>query len=389
VSRKLLQSQSVPKSVALFVRKSAGFLFRNRDQSDKQIGKLQEQYKSDICNALMALDLEDLQGYLTGSKKALALGIWSPKDLLPSLAAAAGNLGLLKNNLYVPNLLPPNCELFPNALGAAIATNQIKSLQIILDCIFTNTKGKDKSGSWEEMRSAARMIGSALRLAVLLHKTNAGRVIFSFLNEHREYRNSMGRFFVGQLVNDCMRYGNVNLICGAFIYEHTGNYDPKGANNPAKFNISPTDEVFLFKHGHPSALRALLKHGLLDPNHCNQTDPPLQYALSKRNYDMARILLECGADVDGVSNKKGGQTALCHAAQMGYTEDVKFLLEHGADPFLKSPESAYDLASGHCYNKCSFLLKKIGKHGKEYLGRSDLWDIYEDEREQRHWSMGF
>jgi hypothetical protein len=81
----------------------------------------------------------------------------------------------------------------------------------------------------------------------------------------------------------------------AFIYNHTGTFDARKLSKPADFKISSIKEDFLFKHGHLSALHALLKHALFDPNHCHQVYLPLHFALSKRDYKMARKFLAHGA----------------------------------------------------------------------------------------------
>jgi hypothetical protein len=263
----------------------------------------------------------------------------------------------------------------------------VEGTQVILEWLAANVRGRDKSGSWDEMRSAARMIGSALRTATRLHKTIAAYVIFEFFAANLEFRRSTGRFFEEDLVNDCMRYGNVNLIYAAINYERTETFDAKILSKPATFNISAFKEEYLFKFGHPCALQALIKHKLFDPNHCHQLDTPLRYALSKRNYKMARMLIKSGAEVDAVSGKNGFDTATCHAAVNGHWKDLKFLLKHGAAPLHCGPQTRTPVwLADHCqHNKCKFLLDKVTKHGKDYLERADLWILYEEERE--HWYL--
>jgi hypothetical protein len=77
----------------------------------------------------MALAPMKLRDYLTGAEKPYALHLWTLGDLVTPLTAAIGDIELLQNTLSLPNLLPPHCELFPNALGAAVAADQWKALK--------------------------------------------------------------------------------------------------------------------------------------------------------------------------------------------------------------------------------------------------------------------
>lgn len=60
-------------------------------------------------------------------------------------------------------------------------------------------------------------------------------------------------------------------------------------------------------------------------------DTPLSAAAQGKRLDVARFLLEKGADVNHQSSL-GGETSLMEAAKSGNVEMAKLLLEHGADP---------------------------------------------------------
>ena len=69
---------------------------------------------------------------------------------------------------------------------------------------------------------------------------------------------------------------------------------------------------------------------------------PLGLASFFGNIDAARLLLERGADVDGLSRNEHVQTAAIHAAAAAEGKDesmryelVQLALEHGADPNLR------------------------------------------------------
>ena len=88
---------------------------------------------------------------------------------------------------------------------------------------------------------------------------------------------------------------------------------------------------------------------------------PLIAACKFKNYDIAKLLLEKGADVNAKNDN--GETALIIAAQNDHTEIVKLLLEKGAkyDPFYKTNDGfTYLMAFARCglTNYCQELLNK-------------------------------
>lgn len=81
-------------------------------------------------------------------------------------------------------------------------------------------------------------------------------------------------------------------------------------------------------------LRVLVEN---DKNTLNASGPggqtPFQYAIAHGDTDLAKILLGLGADINGQDNQ--GRTALHHAAELGLSRVVDFLLEHGADTTIR------------------------------------------------------
>lgn len=81
----------------------------------------------------------------------------------------------------------------------------------------------------------------------------------------------------------------------------------------------------------PGSLRKLLDHGF-DPNRPNWIGRTFLHRAAERgDIEIARILLEYGADIDAVELESGG-TPLAAAAREGQVEMVRFLIERGADP---------------------------------------------------------
>lgn len=128
-----------------------------------------------------------------------------------------------------------------------------------------------------------------------------------------------------------------------------------------------------------SALRSLLENKYLDPN-VMATTTPLILAIRNRRYDLARILLQYGADVNGVPTEGPPVTALCHAATRGYRglsdkpfPSIRFLLEHGADPvrYWRDPTQAL-------WSDVEFLLQQAAEHGNEVALRRETWAKYQN-----------
>ena len=65
------------------------------------------------------------------------------------------------------------------------------------------------------------------------------------------------------------------------------------------------------------------------PDRYNQT--PLYSAVSRGYFDISKLLLEYGANVDILNNVHETETPLCVAARRGYVDICKLLLDHGAD----------------------------------------------------------
>ncbi|MES2465338.1 MAG: sigma-70 family RNA polymerase sigma factor [Armatimonadota bacterium] len=72
------------------------------------------------------------------------------------------------------------------------------------------------------------------------------------------------------------------------------------------------------------------------PKRPNGTALPIIAAASAGSLEVIEMLLKFGADVNTRDEKRDGETALFNAARGGYRELVAFLLEHGADPTIRT-----------------------------------------------------
>lgn len=61
---------------------------------------------------------------------------------------------------------------------------------------------------------------------------------------------------------------------------------------------------------------------------------PLHYAIVNEHYNVARYLLESGADINANEEEKIGETPLGHVAASCTYEMAEFLINHGANPTI-------------------------------------------------------
>lgn len=113
-----------------------------------------------------------------------------------------------------------------------------------------------------------------------------------------------------------------------------------------------------------SKVRRLLEQGD-DPNQRDDTfgHTPLDMLVlgppSKETFAIAELLASYGADVDAVGHH--GMSPLFSAVLQGWTRWVEWLMNHGADPNLKTLDgtSAFDLAEGDDDEELVAMMKQI------------------------------
>lgn len=118
-------------------------------------------------------------------------------------------------------------------------------------------------------------------------------------------------------------------------------------NAAAPDGFSPLGLASFF--GQPEAARLLILHGAMvnQPSNNLQKVTPLHSAAAGQHLEIARMLLEAGAEINAV--QEGGFTPLMSATQNGHVEMVRLLLERGADRTMQTDDgrSAYNFADSH------------------------------------------
>ncbi|KAF2026834.1 hypothetical protein EK21DRAFT_92081 [Setomelanomma holmii] len=259
---------------------------------------------------------------LHGGAQSLKSNALTPllQRAIPAAAAAIGRIQIVHEITSGPaDPYKASCELFPSALAASVAYSQNKVLALMLLWKQKKVKEKPETASWKETRAAARAIGQALRVTIRMHETKVANVIFTFFSDNEPYRRLMALWCGEQLCRDCMRYGNAYLMYGAFAYEHAGNYDPSNLDRGQKFTASTTDFEFLLEYGHKNSLNILIKDTLLDPG-----ADMVKTALDKCSRDVARILLENGANPNAPLKGLKGRTVLWHVASRSISKTSNF-----------------------------------------------------------------
>ena len=136
--------------------------------------------------------------------------------------------------------------------------------------------------------------------------------------------------------------------------------DPKLLETHSSDGSTPLHLAAFF--GHPELAKALLNRGAdVDARSTNaMKNTPLHAAAAGRNVNVMRLLLESGADVNALQH--GGWTALHSAAQTGDREMAEVLLTGGADVAARADNSqcALDLALSHGHGEVVDLLQRAG-----------------------------
>lgn len=225
----------------------------------------------------------------------------------------------------------PNSYL-PSALIAAVASNQVKITQVILEFVVTRVRGpNDWDNGWDEMRSTASALLDALRLAVRTHKAKISTAILEALNKHRELGQSLRRCTMKPLVLDCIQHGDVQTFFAAIHFKCHGSWPSD--DTEYSFKALEAGSIFYaFRSSSKTFLRQLIDAGKLDVNNVGIDNTPLGLALKIRRQDLATVLLERSADIHGRCLHSGRKLTVLQRADLHHHQsDKEFLQKWGAE----------------------------------------------------------
>jgi len=134
------------------------------------------QYTTNICNAVIGVaDISRLRNHLEGpSTHSDEIHEEDLKRSMPAAAAAVGNIRILGTlTSTVEEMLRPSQNVFPNALSAAVASDQREVVTWILQALPRH--------GLSAARAEQHEIGAALQVAVRKHRTSIGDTLLDYL----------------------------------------------------------------------------------------------------------------------------------------------------------------------------------------------------------------
>jgi ankyrin repeat protein len=379
--KKVLQLKPERHPVLVFLKKLLRLLITPKDPDTERLhGRLAAR----ICHAMMALDPRALKARLMDVKTSIVLDRTSA-TLKAAVAASIGNVAMMHRNVHKLDCLCDNGGVsFPNALSAAVASNRIKALQQQLVYISDAIKDMPKARNWKPMRNTAKYIGKALTVAIRLHRNVAANILFDFFDSNEALKKSRPLMLGEWLFKDAIRNTNKALLYRILDLDLTAKVVETASGPQPRYDLERDYLEFLLKFDKGSVLTMLLQDGHIDPNQDFGGTTLVASALAFRRRHLAHILLENGADVNGLT-RRDGVTALWHAVEESYHWDVLFLLRHGADPdFPKDPKkSPFHRTKGSrlIKGKTIWLLKlAMSEDDRAYVKNSEgsnIWALYD------------
>lgn len=327
---------------------------------------LRKKYTMEISQAVSSRNAKGLR-YLLFSNSPMTKTWPSVTFTLPSaLAATKQNSRLIEHTRDNPAILRIGRSVLPSPLETACACGNVDLVQQILQLESTRTL---KEAYGETSRGCiSQQIPQlsdwvALCISMRMGQWETGKIL-------------LDRFHAGPNVKTCRRFGTQRLLEEAVKYPDKG-FVREILEKRKRYGgfLTKSEMRYIYNHATPSVLRFLVENEYIDPN-VSSGKTSLRWAVYYQRYDLARILFQYGARVNGVPLDGKPVTALCHAARTGYrgTSDsplpgVRFLLENGADPALVKEQVPWPDAE--------FILQKAREYGNEVALRRETWEEYQ------------
>ncbi|KAF1938608.1 hypothetical protein EJ02DRAFT_436992 [Clathrospora elynae] len=327
--------------------------------------ELQKQYTIDICTAFSSVYWKQFHWRIFLANPS-DMKEPSTEDDLPAALAAVGEIQPLLDMIAgdIDRLLA-DCSSLPSPLDAAAACGQTEVVRAILDRVAQNLRSDA-----DQYSATNQHLQSALVSATRKGARQCADIIVNFLQ--CDEKLSLRSYHVRR---HCLRQVDTGLVRRFLLCTR----DAKLHSDNWSCGLAPEEFELIFLNGSCSVLRALLQDGFVDPHHFGDTTP-LTVAVRNHRYDLARVLMQNGAHVDGVSKTGKPVTALWHAAKAGYRgygtnrlPGVRFLLQHGADPDIHGDWRSPLRAAEDLWPDVRFLLQQAKEHGNDVAVHPNVW----------------
>lgn len=312
-------------------------LLRRKGPLDRKVSQqLREEYTKKLCDTMKGFSYQHFK-FLVSVEEEDYDNVF-PDWSLRIAQAAIGDIPVLnrKWDTYC-HVLSPHVFFLPNMLEAAIATNQVDTVDKILEFLVTYIEAEWDVGTRVDVKIIAQALGEALRVAVRSSKDTIGFKIIDFLRNHwRRSGKWVRQVLINKIYDDCIEYGNSALFPTIFYWKEKEelpltNTDPWIKMDKSDFKHimnSSASTNFLRRIIHKGILR--LRHiedGLY--GHIKRSETSLWIAFSARKYKFAKRLIDAGANID--EKMPGYTTAYLQARVERKGDDQYYLLLWGAD----------------------------------------------------------
>ena len=300
---------------------------RQSTLSNDAVQYLRSQYARKVCDALRSIGYKRYEELVSPTYKYDKAFLDS---MLPIARAAIGNKKVLR--LVSSSLKDAtSCRktVLPNILEAAVAAGQ-KDLVVEMLETYTATGGLDKSkiNTRAERRTVADAMGAALRVAARLSRNSIGFQIIDFFRHNWDSLGSLVSLStIRGIYDDCVEYGNTGLYSTVLYWKRKMKL-PESSTD-LELQLTEFDFSYVYRRALPVLVHHLVKTGILNPNYINGKSP-LWLALEARKYKAAKLLIDCGADINRVLPDQQ-QTAYWKAYDDGDGDAQWYLIKWGAD----------------------------------------------------------
>jgi hypothetical protein len=294
---------------------------------------LRLQYTGKICDAINNSRSSDETRYFATSYSSPfpALKAASKRHPRIIVAAAGGDTHALLSAIHdVDDVLKRPNTHFPSALEASMTANQVKTVEFILEWTFKRVRGPHETGDWDKMRSSAFALCTALRRAMKLRQGTISEAIFETLSRQGPLGKSLAPTAAKSLLLDSITYENPQILC------HTSHYlqHRQWSHHDKLPALSQRTILTIFQECSTTHLRQLLHMGIFDVNNASVGRSPLWCAVETQRYDLAMVLLECGAHVDKQCLHDGRMgTAINRIFRRGSVEFLQQIIENSKGGF--------------------------------------------------------